>query len=87
MVYLIHFEKKYKHSQHYLGFVEGDLEQRLKRHRSGTGAKLLKVITDAGINWSVVRVWEDADRTFERKLKNRKNTPYLCPLCRNAENH
>lgn len=82
MVYLIHFDKPYKHAKHYLGFCEaGGLEARLKRHRSGDGSKLLSVIQKAGITWKVVRVWEDGDKALERRLKNNPGTRY-CPICR-----
>lgn len=81
MVYLIHFEKKYFHAQHYIGFVYNDLDKRIKRHKRNRGAKLLKALNKANIKWHVVRVWDDADKEFERKLKNKKNSKTLCPLC------
>jgi predicted GIY-YIG superfamily endonuclease len=81
MVYLIHFDKKYKHAQHYIGFVENDLVKRMKLHRSGNGAKLLSALNAQGITYDVVRTWNDADRNFERSLKNRKKSSCLCPVC------
>lgn len=83
MVYLIHFDKPYKHARHYLGYVKRPdlLLKRFDRHTSGAGAKLLKVIAKEGIGFSIVRVWPDGDQTFERYLKNRKETPKLCPCC------
>jgi hypothetical protein len=57
MVYLIHFEEKLHHAQHYLGFVESDLLQRIALHQSGRGAKLLAAVNEKGIKWRVVRVW------------------------------
>ena len=81
MVYLIHFEKKLHHAQHYLGFVKGDLSQRLALHLSGRGAKLLKACNENGIGWHLVRAWPGGDRHFERKLKNRKKARLLCPWC------
>jgi len=82
MVYLIHFQTKLHHAEHYLGFVEHNLPQRLKKHKAGTGAKLLAALNRAGIAWDVVRVWKDGDRHFERQLKNRKKSRCLCPVCR-----
>jgi predicted GIY-YIG superfamily endonuclease len=80
-VYLIHFERRFKHAGHYLGWAD-DLDQRLAQHRSGNGARLMEVISHAGIAWKVVRTWR-GDRTFERLLKRRKNAPRrLCPVCR-----
>jgi len=81
LVYLIHFQQPLKHAQHYLGYVDKNLEARIKRHKSGDGSKLMRAVNLAGIAWEVVRIWKDVDKHFERTLKNRKNTKCLCPLC------
>jgi len=81
MIYLIHFDKPYRHARHYLGFAGGKLETRLQRHKRGDGARLLQVLKQHGIEWSVVRVWPEGDRDLERKLKNKKNSKCLCPVC------
>jgi predicted GIY-YIG superfamily endonuclease len=78
-IYLIHFDKKLAHAQHYIGLAD-DLDARLERHRAGNGARLMEVITNAGIAWQVARTWP-GDRKLERQLKRRKETPALCPLC------
>ena len=79
-VYLIHFETNLKHARHYIGATD-DVEARLKRHRKGAGANILRVCNDKGISYKVVRVWEDKPIGFERRLKNRKEAPALCPIC------
>lgn len=79
-VYLIHFNKKLRHAQHYLGFAD-DVDKRIARHRSGRGARLLRALNDLGIEWECVRRWDDGDRAFERKLKGLKNAKRLCPVC------
>lgn len=84
-VYLIHFDKAFKHAKHYLGYAE-DVPKRVERHRAGNGAKLLRAVQNAGIGWEVVRVWEDGDRTFERKLKGYGGRARLCPLCQKDKN-
>lgn len=83
MVYLLHFDRPYKHAKHYLGFVASPelLDKRMEKHKGGTGAKLMDVITKAGIGFSIARLWPDGDRNFERQLKNQKNTPRLCTIC------
>lgn len=81
MVYLIHFERKLKHAQHYIGFVDGNLPQRIARHKRGSGAKLLRAVNAAGIPWHVARTWPEGSRTFERQLKNYKNARHFCPVC------
>lgn len=82
MVYLIHFNKKFKHAKHYIGFCkDGRLKERMFHHKNGTGSKLMKAVSKAKINWKVVRVWDNEDGNFERKLKNMKNSKKLCPIC------
>lgn len=81
MIYLIHFDKPYKHAQHYRGYCEDDqLEARIARHRSGRGARLLAVIQAVGIGWRCVRTWPGADRRAERNLKKR-GVAWICPIC------
>src|SRR3954468_19275781 len=83
MVYLIHFEEKLHHAQHYIGFVDKNLNKRIKKHKSNKGAKLLMAVNNKGIPWEVVRVWEEGDRQLERRLKNCKKSRCFCPVCRN----
>lgn len=78
-IYLLHFSEPYKHAAHYMGFTQ-DLSARLAEHAGGTGARLLQVITEAGLSFSLARTWIGSRKT-ERSLKNRKATPRLCPLC------
>jgi hypothetical protein len=86
MVYLIHFSQPYKHARHYVGWTQNGhtLRSRLKSHRAGNGARLMEVVTKAGIDWEVVRTWkgEEGDRNFERKLKRQKHSWRHCPVCR-----
>src|SRR5262245_58731859 len=86
-VYLLHFHQPIapgKHTcQHYLGSAE-DLQERLAQHRTGTGARLCQVAIERGIGWELARVWQapaQEGRKLERKLKNRKSGPKLCPIC------
>jgi predicted GIY-YIG superfamily endonuclease len=79
-VYLIHFDAPYKHAQHYIGWAT-DVEQRVLCHKKGTGARLLQVLNENGLNWQLVRVWEGVSRDFERKLKSMKNSWRYCPIC------
>ncbi|MFI7126057.1 hypothetical protein ACIBQ1_10215 [Nonomuraea sp. NPDC050153] len=79
-VYLLHFDRPYKHARHYIGWTPGDLNRRLHQHRNGTGARLMQVITAAGIDFVVARIW-DGGRNLERSLKNRGGASRSCPLC------
>ena len=79
-VYLIHFDQKFGHSQHYLGFAER-FKDRIEHHRRGSGALLLSKVNEAGIAWDVVRTWEGQGRAFERRLKKMKKAKCMCPKC------
>lgn len=80
VVYLIHFERPYRHARHYLGWA-AQLDARIAHHRAGTGARLLAVVNAAGIGWSVVRVWDPASRTRERQIKRQGGLSRCCPAC------
>lgn len=84
-VYLIHFEKPYKRAQHYLGYTTLQLEERMNRHHSDNGAKLLIAVNSVGIDWSPVRIWKcssaEEARWLEKKLKSHKKAQNLCPIC------
>jgi predicted GIY-YIG superfamily endonuclease len=86
-VYLLHFSTPFHHAKHYMGFAEkGKLKSRLEKHSSGKGSHLTKAIHKNHIGFIVARVWDGVDRNFERKLKNRKSAPRMCPVCTNASN-
>jgi predicted GIY-YIG superfamily endonuclease len=82
-VYLIHFESKLHHAQHYIGFASHDLFARIRDHRNNHGARLLQVLNGAGVQWHVVRTWRGT-RQLERRFKRRKKASALCPICREA---
>ena len=94
MVYLLHFDRPYraktgkrmKEAGHYIGFT-WNLQERIKEHASGQGARLLEVISEDGIGFSVARVWEGGDRKLERRLKRRKKARLICPCCRQDLSH
>lgn len=79
-VYLIHFEKKLHHAGHYIGWAK-HLDERIKHHLNSTGARLLAVLNEKGLKWAVVRIWEEHDRHFEKKLKVQNNAARYCPTC------
>lgn len=79
-VYLLHFEEPLAHARHYVGWAS-NLPERMDRHFSGHGSRLVRAVLEEGISITVARVWWNRDRHFERKLHRMKNSPKLCPLC------
>ncbi|WP_280254949.1 hypothetical protein [Nocardia wallacei] len=78
-VYLLHFDRPYRHAKHYTGWT-ADLDARLAEHRAGRGARLLAVIGGAGIGWQLARTW-DGTRQRERQLKRTGGASRRCPMC------
>jgi hypothetical protein len=78
-VYLLHFDRPYKHARHYLGWAD-DLDARLAAHGTKRGARLLAVLRAEGIGWQLARTWP-GDRHRERQLKNMGSAARRCPLC------
>ncbi len=84
-VYLLHFDQRYEHAGHYTGWAD-DLDQRLAQHQRGAGARLVEVITQAGIGFRVARLWPGASRARERSLKNSGGASRYCPICQEERN-
>jgi predicted GIY-YIG superfamily endonuclease len=79
-VYLLHFDRPYRHARHYCGWAV-DLTERLAEHQAGRGARLLAVIGNAGISWQLARTWTEATRTRERQIKRQGGLSRSCPVC------
>ncbi len=82
VIYLLHFDRPYKHARHYTGWTD-DLETRLARHARGGGARLLAVAYAAGVRWQLARTWP-GPRARERQLKRQGGASRHCPLCRQS---
>ncbi|QLY33990.1 hypothetical protein [Nocardia huaxiensis] len=78
-VYLLHFDRPYRHARHYTGWT-ADLDARLAEHRDGRGARLMAVIRNAGIGFQLARTW-DGTRGRERQLKREGGASRRCPMC------
>ena len=89
-VYLLHYERPYpagKRPQHYLGWAR-NVPARVAHHAAGTsGARLPAVMREAGIGFTVARVWPGGDRALERRLKRWNKGSALCPACKAARRH
>jgi predicted GIY-YIG superfamily endonuclease len=80
-IYLIHLAEPIHHARHYLGFTDLDPSERFQRHLDGKGARLLRAANERGIEYEIVRLWNQATRNDERWLKRMKYGPKLCPIC------
>jgi predicted GIY-YIG superfamily endonuclease len=78
-VYLLHFDKPYRHARHYVGWAK-NINARLAQHEAGQGARLLQVVRDAGITWTLARTWEGT-RNRERQIKRMGSAARRCPMC------
>jgi predicted GIY-YIG superfamily endonuclease len=78
-VYLLHFERRYRHAAHYTGWTT-NLTTRLAEHAAGHGARLLAVIRTAGIGFTLARTWPGT-RSRERALKRQGGATRRCPIC------
>jgi hypothetical protein len=86
-VYLLHFDQRYEHAGHYTGFAESSgaegsgLLNRLGEHAAGRGARLVEVITQAGISFRLARTWPGVTRAREQQLKRQGGASRRCPIC------
>ena len=79
-IYLIHFEKKISHAQHYVGATR-NLKNRLSDHAKGDGAKITAAARSYGIEWRLARLWKSDSFSVESQIKKMKNGPKYCPIC------
>lgn len=88
-VYVLHFDRPISpdHTcQHYVGYTSRSLAARLADHAAGRGARLTQVARERGISWQCVQAREGTRRD-ERRMKNRHETPRLCPICNGTAAH
>jgi predicted GIY-YIG superfamily endonuclease len=79
VIYVLHFDEKYKHAGHYLGYTN-NVERRMQQHRSGHSVPLMDAVNAAGIPWMLAATFK-GDKAMEKALRHRKNTPRFCPQC------
>lgn len=84
-VYLLHLDPPFKHARHYIGFTILGLDDRLQRHKTDRGAKLLRAQLAAGGTWRVAQVWAQVPRSFELVLKRRGGAARCCPICKGVD--
>ena len=88
LVYLLHFNELYVPYEgapagSCAGYADGGprgLARRLAKHGTWEGARLMLVITQAGIGWQIARLWPGTRET-ERRLKKQGGASRRCPVC------
>ena len=83
-LYLLHFEPRYRHAGHYLGYA-ANVSRRVDEHLSGPASKaspLVRAALAAGATVELVRTWPDEGRVTERRLKRQGGLSRHCPTCR-----
>jgi predicted GIY-YIG superfamily endonuclease len=85
-IYLLHFARPVGNlanprgqARHYIGWAL-DAQAREQEHRAGRGAALTRAAVALGIDWRLY-VLAEGDRALERRLKNLRAAPRLCPVC------
>lgn len=88
-VYLLHFTQPitgWHTTQHYIGWGEY-LDRRIYEQILGgsAAARLCQVARERGIGVLIARIWPGETTDFERRLKDRHESPTLCPICKGRE--
>lgn len=82
MIYLIHFSPTVSNKSHYLGACGEDrLQQRLRQHALGNGARLTARAVAQGATMYLARVFPNMSFEDEKVLKRRSHFKHYCPLC------
>jgi hypothetical protein len=68
------------HAKHYVGFAESKVEERIKKHGTVDGSKIMMAVRASGKTY-VITGFCKGTRRDERKLKNLKGLSKVCPIC------
>lgn len=81
-IYIIEFSRPLSHARYYVGWTFQPVDERLKQHEAGQGAKITAAAVAAGIKLRVIYTVRGT-RSDERRIKIKKNTPrYVASLRR-----
>lgn len=90
-VYLLHFDRPFRHAKHYLGFSKTveSMHRRIDAHYNATAGDgqnhhLIRAAKDAGISFTLARFWPKGTRADERRMKHSRGGGHArrCPICR-----
>jgi len=82
VLYLLHFEQPVRNCRHYLGITwKTHLMRRLRQHEGHHGANLTSKVSQLGVRFHLVCVWEGATFKQERDIKRASHFSKLCYMC------
>lgn len=84
-LYLLHFDPRYKHAGHYLGYST-NIDRRVAEHLAGVPpcSPLVRAAIIAGSTVTLARTIDGGTRTLERRMKRSGGLSRHCPVCRAA---
>lgn len=85
-LYVLHFDKPYKHAKHYTGIAKNVLK-RIALHKNGTGARLTQVLKENEISfrYNIIKEFPNFSEAhaYEKYLKTKIKKPQnYCPICK-----
>jgi len=83
VIYVLHFDDKLSHAQHYAGCTS-NLLNRLKAHANGAGSRLTRELFRLGREWQLGGLYQTSFtnmRKHERDLKDQANAARYCEIC------
>lgn len=84
-LYLLHFEPRYKHAGHYLGYAKwgiADYARRVARGVAFAPHPLVQNAVCSGLEVTVAAIYPGLDRTDRRRMRARGGLSRICPVCR-----
>jgi hypothetical protein len=86
-LYLLHFEPRYRHAGHYLGYAKRDTAGYARRVARGAALPPHPLVECAVASCEEVRVaaiFHGADRADRRRMRARGSLARICPICRES---
>lgn len=88
-IYVIHFDKPYKHAKHYTGIAQ-NVEKRIEKHSKGQGSRLMQVLKEnnIGFRYNIIAEFPTFSEAHaeEKRLKTKVKKPQrYCPICKSLK--
>lgn len=88
-LFLLHFDERYAHAQHYLGYAVGTGRghEYAKAICKGTAIgphELVMAAQWSGIPIQLAEVWVGAGRALQRRMRSNGSLSRFCPICRES---